>query len=139
VLIYVIFVIFCGNSSLVAAGRAVFLRGNPARFSCVRGQHRPPSPTHSFTLSAVALAKADDSNLEIFDKTPCIFQNNVVISHSMKSEIITLGRTGFGSRRSAGGPSPGIRARVPPAEFAGPAPPTDFNQGKSNENQTKSD
>ena len=75
---------------------------------------------------------------QFFDKSPCIFHIKMVIPHSMKLRIITLGRARFGSSRSAGNSSACIRAGVPPADFAGPAPPADFSQGKSNENQTKS-
>jgi hypothetical protein len=57
----------------------------------------------------------------------------------MKLVIITWGRMGLGSSRSAGNPSPRIRPGVPPAKFAGPAPPAGFHQGKSDKNQTKSD
>jgi hypothetical protein len=54
----------------------------------------------------------------------------------MKLRIIALGKAGSGSSRSAGNPLAGVRAGVPPAEFAGPAP---FQQVSVKENQTKSD
>jgi hypothetical protein len=74
----------------------------------------------------------------LLKESPCIFQNNVIIPYSMKSEIITLGKAGSGSRRFAGDPPACIPAGVPPAEFAGPASSSRFPSRKIKPNQTKS-